>query len=137
MLKTVVFGFMLKGYISVRELEDSFRVNVRYMYLMDWEKPSYRKFGYFINEVLAEGIEELFVEINEMIFQKEHFDLNHLYIDGTPLRKIGKGAVRKRLPRFFTALCFWATAAVSYGSGGVDFTLRSHWSYDGFGRCGI
>ena len=85
MLKTVVFGFMEKGYISLRELEDSCKVNVRYMYLMDWEKPSYRTFGYFINEVLAEGIEELFAEINAMIFRKEHVDLNHLYIDGTKL----------------------------------------------------
>ena len=66
-------------------MEDSCKVNVRYMYLMDWEKPSYRTFGYFINEVLAEGIEALFAEINEMIFRKEHVDLNHFYIDGTKL----------------------------------------------------
>lgn len=85
MLKTVVIGFMEKGYISLRELEDSCKVNVRYMYLMDWEKPSYRTFGCFISEVLAEGIEELFAEINAMIFRKEHVDLNHLYIDGTKL----------------------------------------------------
>lgn len=85
MLKTVVFGFMEKGYISLRELEDSCKVNVRYMYLMDWEKPSYRTFGCFISEVLAEGIEELFAEISAMIFRKEHVDLNHLYIDGTKL----------------------------------------------------
>ena len=53
MLKTVLFGFMTNGYISLRELEDQCRVNLRYMYLMEHEKPSYRTFGYFINEVLA------------------------------------------------------------------------------------
>lgn len=51
MLKTVLFGFMSEGYISLRQLEDNCKVNVRYMYLMDHEMPSYRTFGGFINEV--------------------------------------------------------------------------------------
>ena len=53
MLKTVLFGFMANGYISLRELEDQCKVNLRFMYLMDHQAPSYRTFGYFINEVLA------------------------------------------------------------------------------------
>ena len=83
MLKTVLFGFMMNGYISLRELEDSCKINLRFMYLMDRETPSYRTFGYFINEVLNESIEDLFSEINKAIFQKEHVDLQHLYIDGS------------------------------------------------------
>lgn len=35
MLKTVLFGFMANGYISLRELEDQCKVNLRFMYLMD------------------------------------------------------------------------------------------------------
>ena len=53
MLKTVLFGFMANGYISLRELEDQCKINLRFMYLMDHQAPSYRTFGYFINEVLA------------------------------------------------------------------------------------
>ena len=53
MLKTVLFGFMMNGYISLRELEDQCKVNLRFMYLMEHETPSYRTFGYFINEVLG------------------------------------------------------------------------------------
>lgn len=53
------------------------------MYLMDNETPSYRTFGYFINEVLADSIEEIFNDINKEIFTKEKVDLNHLYIDGS------------------------------------------------------
>ena len=34
MLKTVLFGFMANGYISLRELEDSCKVNLRFMYLI-------------------------------------------------------------------------------------------------------
>ena len=83
MLKTVLFGFMTNGYISLRELEDQCKVNLRFMYLMEHATPSYRTFGYFINEVLSESIEEIFCDINKKIFETEHVDLQHLYIDGS------------------------------------------------------
>ncbi|MCQ2511600.1 MAG: IS1182 family transposase [Lachnospiraceae bacterium] len=85
MLKTVLFAFADKGYCSLRELEDNCKVNVRYMYLMNWKTPSYRTFGYFINEVLAESIEDIFRDINMEIIKKDHVDLTHIYIDGTRL----------------------------------------------------
>lgn len=77
MLKTALFGFMTNGYISLRELEDQCRVNLRFMYLMEHERPSYRTFGYFINEVLGDSIEEIFNDINHKIFETEHVDLQH------------------------------------------------------------
>ena len=85
MLKTVLFAFADKGYCSLRELEDNCKVNIRYMYLMNWKTPSYRTFGYFINEVLSDNIEEIFLDINQAIFKKEKVDLAHIYIDGTKL----------------------------------------------------
>ena len=83
MLKTVLFGFMADGYCSLRELEDSCKVNLRFMYLMDRETPSYRTFGYFINEILNDSIEEIFSDINHKIFAEEKVDLQHIYIDGS------------------------------------------------------
>ena len=83
MLKTVLFGFMTKGYISLRELEDQCKVNLRFIYLMEHATPSYRTFGYFINEILGDSIEEIFRDINKKIFEAEHVDLQHLYIDGS------------------------------------------------------
>ena len=83
MLKTVLFGFMTQGYMSLRELEDNCKVNIRFMYLMDHERPTYRTFGYFINEVLGDSIEAVFHDINKKIFEQEGVDLNHLYIDGS------------------------------------------------------
>ena len=41
------------------------------------------RFGYFINQVLADSIEEIFQDINKKIFETEHVDLQHLYIDGS------------------------------------------------------
>ena len=83
MLKTVLFGFMANGYCSLRELEDNCKVNLRFMYLMDRETPSYRTFGYFINEILNDSIEEIFSDINHKIFEEEKVDLQHIYIDGS------------------------------------------------------
>lgn len=83
MLKTVLFGFMTSGYCSLRELEDNCKVNIRFMYLMDHQTPSYRTFGYFINEILQDKIENIFNDINYAIFNDEHVDLQHLYIDGS------------------------------------------------------
>ena len=83
MLKTVLFGFMDEGYISLRNLEANCKVNVRYMYLMDRATPSYRTFSYFINDVLMDTVEELFKDINQVIFKAHNVDLNHLYIDGS------------------------------------------------------
>lgn len=83
MLKTILFGFMDKGYISLRELEDECKVNIRYMYLMDYETPTYKTFGNFINKNLTDSVEEIFKAITAHIIQKEGVDLNHLYIDGS------------------------------------------------------
>ena len=83
MLKTVLFGFMTSGYCSLRKLEDNCKVNIRFMYLMDNRTPSYRTFGYFINKILKDKIENIFNDINHAIFNEEHVDLQHLYIDGS------------------------------------------------------
>ena len=71
MLKTVLFGFMDEGCISLRKLEDNCKVNIRYKYLMDGKRPSYRTFGYFINTVLKNQAESLFYEITQKIITKE------------------------------------------------------------------
>ena len=83
MLKTILFGFMDTGYVSLRELEDRCRVNLRYIYLMDDETPSYRSFGYFITEELNDSIENIFTAIMKYITKKDNVDLSHIYIDGS------------------------------------------------------
>ena len=83
MLKTILFGFMDTGYASLRELEDRCRVNLRYMYLMDQETPSYRAFSYFINEEIKESAQDIFKAVISYIQAAEGTDLQHLYIDGS------------------------------------------------------
>ena len=83
MLKTVLFAFEDEGYCSLRNMEDNCKVNLRYMYLMDHETPSYRAFGYFIENELEGQIEEIFRAVMEQIRKQEGIDLEHLFIDGS------------------------------------------------------
>ncbi|MBO4921407.1 MAG: IS1182 family transposase [Lachnospiraceae bacterium] len=83
MLKTILFGFMDTGYASLRELEDRCKTNIRYMYLMDYETPSYRSFSYFINEELTDSVQGIFKAIMSYIKKTDGVDLQHLYIDGS------------------------------------------------------
>ena len=83
MLKTVLFGFMDTGYASLRELEDRCRTNIRYMYLMDYDTPSYRSFSYFINEEIKGAAQDIFQDIMTYIGEKDGVDFQHLYIDGS------------------------------------------------------
>lgn len=83
MLKTILFGFMDTGYASLRELQDRCKVNLRYMYLMDNQTPSYRAFGYFINEELSDSVESIFKAVMQYIQKVDAVDLQHLYIDGS------------------------------------------------------
>ena len=83
LLKTVLFGFMDGGYCSLRELEDRCKVDIRYMYLMDGKKPTYRTFCNFINHCMKKRIEDLFAEVFRLINKHDNIDLSHIYIDGS------------------------------------------------------
>ena len=83
MLKTVLFSFMDIGYASLRDMEKQCKINIRYMYLMDYEQPSYRAFSYFINEEIEGQIEDIFKAVMDYIIREDHVDLQHLYIDGS------------------------------------------------------
>ena len=83
-IKAVLFGFM-NGYISLRQLEDACRHDLRFIYLTNGMHPCYHTFENVINEVIGPHVEEFFNEINAEIFRREHVDLNHIYIDGTKL----------------------------------------------------
>lgn len=86
LLKIVLFSFMENGYLSLRKIEKSCKTDIRYMWLLDDMKaPSFATIGNFIRENLTNKIEDIFVEINKIIFKKENVDLEHAYIDGTKI----------------------------------------------------
>ena len=87
LLKIVLFAFMEHGFCSLREIEKLCKTDIRYMYLLDGMKPpSFVTFGNFIRQALIHSAEEIFLDINTYIFEKEQVDLNHTYIDGTKIQ---------------------------------------------------
>lgn len=86
LLKILLFSFMENGYLSLRKIEKLCKTDIRYMWLLDDMKaPSFATIGNFIKENLTNSLEDIFAEINKVIFQKEKVDLNHTYIDGTKI----------------------------------------------------
>lgn len=86
LLKVILFAFMEHGISSLRELEKLCKTDIRYMYLLDDMKaPSFATFGNFIRNELTTSIDEIFKDINKYIFEADHVDLNHTYIDGTKM----------------------------------------------------
>ena len=86
LLKVILFAFMESGISSLRKLEKLCRNDIRFLYLLDGMKaPSFVTFGTFIKNELSMSLEKIFQEINQYIFEKEHVDLEHTYIDGTKI----------------------------------------------------
>lgn len=86
MLKIILFSFMENGYLSLRNIEKSCKTDIRYMWLLDgMAAPSFATFGNFIRDELTDSIEDIFLAINQVIFEKDKVDLEHTYIDGTKI----------------------------------------------------
>ena len=86
MLKIILFSFMENGYLSLRNIEKSCKTDIRYMWLLDgMAAPSFATFGNFIRDELTSSVEDISLAINQVIFEKDKVDLNHVYIDGTKI----------------------------------------------------
>ena len=69
-------------YLSLRRIEKSCKTDIRYMFLLeDMKATTFATIGNFIREDLTDTIENIFVSINKVIFEKENVDLNHTYIE--------------------------------------------------------
>ena len=86
LLKVILFAFMERGYVSVREIEKLCKTDIRFMWLLnEHPSPSHMTIANFMNECLLENIENIFAEINAYIFSEENVDISHVYIDGTKI----------------------------------------------------
>ena len=86
LLKIILFAFMENGYASLRNIEKMCKTDIRFIWLLDGTPPpSFMTVSNFMNEFLVDSIEDIFNDINSYIFEVEHVDLNHVYIDGTKL----------------------------------------------------
>ena len=86
MLKIILFAFMDNGYASLRNIEKLCKTDIRFIWMLDGtEAPTHMTVSNFINEYLTDGIQDVFNDVNKVIFEAENVDLNHVYIDGTKI----------------------------------------------------
>lgn len=82
MIKIVLFAFMNKIY-SLRGIEQAYKTDIRFMYLMEEETPSHMAIQRFIEKYLKDSIEKIFKDIFESICTLDDVDTKTLCIDGT------------------------------------------------------
>ena len=87
LFKLVLFAFMEFGYCSVRQIHKLCDTDIRFLWLLDGRKaPSIMTIQNFIHNDLTQSLDDIFTAINGYIFEKEHVDTNHIYIDGTKMK---------------------------------------------------
>lgn len=84
MLKVILFSEMLGG-MSYRQLEDACKNDIRFMFLANEMTPSHNTFKNFVNDKLLSNINDIFVEINKYLIDKDNIDTSIIYIDGTKI----------------------------------------------------
>lgn len=80
----VLFGFAM-GSCSLRDLETSCANDIRYMYLMGCEKPSYSYFCTFINKVIRPHCEQISAMVTSEMFRTLGLGIDDCFIDGTKI----------------------------------------------------
>lgn len=87
LLQVVLYAFQLRGYASTREIEDLCKNDIRFRYLLQYEKsiPSHMTINNFINNYLKDNIENIFIDIMNVLKQKDEINLDYAYIDGTKI----------------------------------------------------
>ena len=87
LLRVILFAFMENGYVSTRKIEKLCKTDIRFMWLLNGNPaPSHMTIDNFMKNDLVDSIESIFAQINNYIFEKDHVDIEHIYIDGTKIR---------------------------------------------------
>ena len=84
MLAAVIYGFAQSNG-TLRTLEDRCKFDIRFMYIMGGETPSYACFCNFINEVIKPHADEIFSAVTSTIMKKLSLDMDVCFIDGTKI----------------------------------------------------
>lgn len=84
LMATILYCFaMHKG--SLREIEDLCRYDLRVIYLMEQETPSYKSICDFINRYIVPYTYEIFSKVTMTIIKEFNINISNQYVDGTKL----------------------------------------------------
>ena len=79
---TIIYGFAFTR-CTLRELADACKYDLRFIFLMNQERPLYTKFCDFINKVIVPNEEEIFSLISMQIAKEMGIEMDDALIDGT------------------------------------------------------
>lgn len=82
LMATILYCFAF-GKGSLRDIEDKAKYDLRVIYLMNNEQPSYKTFGNFINETILPNRWEIYSKITKQIFEECSLNMDTVYIDGS------------------------------------------------------
>ena len=79
---TVIYGFAFTR-CTLRELADACKYDLRFIFLMEQERPAYTKFCDFINRVIVPNEEEIFSLVLMEIAKEMNVGMDDAFVDGT------------------------------------------------------
>ena len=82
MLAMIIYSFAF-SFSSLRDLEDRCLNDLRVIYIMNYEQPSYKTIGNFINTVILPNADKIFHTIVKEIIKECSLTLDNLFIDGS------------------------------------------------------
>ena len=79
---SIIYGFS-KHSGSVRNLEESLEFDLRFIYLMEQERPSYVTISKFLNNVVVPHQKELFSSVVSAVIRHFNICIDDVFLDGT------------------------------------------------------
>ncbi len=76
----IVYNFAF-GKGTLRDIEDRIKNDIRCIYIMQNEYPSYKSIGNFINDFILPNQDEIFSKITKTIFEECELKMDNMYID--------------------------------------------------------
>ena len=70
---------------TLRKIEDSFKYDVRFMYLMDNETPSYAKIGEFLNNLFVKFHHKIYSFLVSEFIKETGINIDDCFLDGTKI----------------------------------------------------
>lgn len=79
---SIIYGFA-KHSGSVRKIEESLNFDLRFIYLMEQERPSYATISSFLNNIVVPNQEEVFSKIIASVIERFGINIDDVFLDGT------------------------------------------------------
>ena len=82
MFATIAYAFSIHSG-SLRKIEESINYDLRFIYLMEQERPSYVAISEFLNNIFVKHHREIYSKIVKTFINKYEIDITDCFLDGT------------------------------------------------------